>query len=219
MLANEIPPTMSQEVQADTVVTPIDVQAQDVCEKEIIDILKSVKDNRNADMMDGDKDGSDMTAAENYGPRRSTRVRKGVSLSEYVHNVWIKKANMKFESLVTSTSVLLELKQMEEQEVWRHITRSEWDEIRYTEATRVVLPSSLFLKAKFDANHEFEKLLKARLVACGNYAEVMDCMGKSFNESPTINLTIVMIVLSICARLRLKKQEYLTWQEHISMQS
>ena len=108
MLADEIPPTMSQEVQADTVVTPIDVQAQDVCEKEIIDILKSVKDNHNADM-DGDKDGSDMTAAENYGPRRSTRVRMGVSLSEYVHNVWIKKANMKFESLVTSTSDHLEL--------------------------------------------------------------------------------------------------------------
>ena len=79
-----------------------------MCEKEIIDILKSVKDNHNADM-DGDKDGSDMTAAENYGPRRSTRVRMGVSLSEYVHNVWIKKANMKFESLVTSTSDHLEL--------------------------------------------------------------------------------------------------------------
>lgn len=60
----------------------------------------------------------------------------------------------------------------------------------------ILLPSTLFLKDKYDSFNVFEKL-KARLVVCGNFEELLE---KFETESPTVSITTVLMVLEIAAR-------------------
>ncbi len=59
-----------------------------------------------------------------------------------------------------------------------------------------LLPCSLVLKGKYNADNEFQKV-KARLVVLGNLQKTKydEIFGKVSNESPTVSLTGLFSVL------------------------
>ena len=80
------------------------------------------------------------------------------------------------------------------------MTQQDMDELADHLGKRVnVLPSSLFLKDKKFADGLFDKL-KSRLVCCGNFQLILDAFGAAGTaSSPTVNLVVVFIVLSLCS--------------------
>ena len=93
------------------------------------------------------------------------------------------------------SAILAEVHQMVEKDVWRYLTPKEsQDKLSSGEK---IIPSSIFLKEKFDAFNNFEKL-KARLVACGNFQDTED--GENKFESPTASLTVTLMALETAAR-------------------
>ena len=110
-------------------------------------------------------------------------------------NMSTKEAIKRFGMDATDKAINGELEQMLAKEVWRFLKKGQWN-------GKKVLPSSMFLKDKYDASGEFEKL-KARLVCCGNFQEGVDDV-----ESPTVGLNTVLILLSIAAKLKLVKKVF-----------
>ena len=107
-----------------------------------------------------------------------------------VLNLSIAKATSEYGSDSTMNAVLGEIKQLVEQKVWEYLPANEYG--------GNVLPSSLFLKAKFDSDGTFEKL-KARLVAHGNH-QILDDIFGSQGSSPTINIAIVNLLVALAAK-------------------
>ena len=149
------------------------------------------------------------SGGDNSTNRRSTRVRKppdrydvnfayGTQVRCYdtleeafrVLNLSIAKATREYGSDSTMNAVLGEIKQLVEQKVWEYLPANEYG--------GNVLPSSLFLKAKFDSDGTFEKL-KARLVAHGNH-QILDDIFGSQGSSPTINIAIVNLLVAMAAK-------------------
>ena len=132
------------------------------------------------------------------------RARKRRALATHIS---FRKSKAVFGESAAKTAILKELRQMTEKDVWRMLRKSELRNIQKKKNINI-LPSSLFLKDKYDASGIFEKL-KARLVCCGNYQE--DGTGESYkgcgvNESPTVNLNTVLALLSISAKEGLCKK-------------
>ena len=97
----------------------------------------------------------------------------------------------------TMKAVYKEIKQLLEKGVFVFLDPMEVEE-RIMNG-EILLPSSLFLKEKYDAFDIFEKL-KARLVACGNFEELL---LKFETESPTVSITTVLMLLEIAARKKM----------------
>ena len=95
---------------------------------------------------------------------------------------------------------------MRNKAVFEHMTKEQFKHMCKTGAINNILPSNFFLKDKWDASGEFDKL-KGRLVCCGNY-QTTDTITSKETESPTININTVLIMLSIAAKLKLKKRIY-----------
>ena len=130
---------------------------------------------------------------------------------EYIFNMSIRESKASYGDEATADSVMRELNQLcrDEHPVWKFMTpenmREVADEIGQTPN---ILPSSLFLKAKHAADGIFEKL-KSRIVCCGNFQHILDAFGSDGSaSSPTINLTVVFIMLSLCSKLGLRKKVF-----------
>jgi hypothetical protein len=108
-------------------------------------------------------------------------------------NLSIAKSNREFGAETTMDAVMQEVNQLIEQIVWLYRDPGQWG--------GHVLPSSLFLKAKFDGDGVFEKL-KARLVAHGNY-QILDEVFGVDSSSPTINIAVVNMMVAMAAKQRL----------------
>jgi hypothetical protein len=108
-------------------------------------------------------------------------------------NLSIAKSNKEFGVETTMDAVMQEVNQLIEQKVWLYRDPGQWG--------GHVLPSSLFLKAKFDGDGVFEKL-KARLVAHGNY-QILDEVFGAESSSPTINIAVVNMMVAMAAKQRL----------------
>jgi hypothetical protein len=132
-----------------------------------------------------------------YNLRHSTTVKR--RLKTTINNISIQKAQKLF-GVAADDSIWKELDQLIAKGVWRYLDPA--DVIRRVKAGEVILPSTLFLKDKYDAFNVFEKL-KARLVACGNFAKDDHTLDI---ESPTASLTILLMTLEIAARERLFKR-------------
>ncbi len=74
-----------------------------------------------------------------------------------------------------------------------------WEDVRNPPQSNII-PSYLFLKAKYNDKLEFEKL-KARLVACGNNEQGVD---KAQTSSPTANIVLLCLILALASKLDLK---------------
>ena len=108
-------------------------------------------------------------------------------------NLSIKKSNREFGAVTTMEAVMQEVNQLIEQKVW--VYRDPGQHGGH------VLPSSLFLKAKFDGEGIFEKL-KARLVAHGNH-QILDEVFGVDSSSPTINIAVVNMMVAMAAKQHL----------------
>lgn len=119
-----------------------------------------------------------------------------------VQNLNPNRARELFGAEETDKSIMKELDQMEFKEVWKYIEKGEM--MKLINAGKIkILPSSLFLKDKYDASGKFEKL-KSRLVCCGNHQDI----GADDTESPTVGLATVMMLLSIAAKKKLVKKVF-----------
>jgi hypothetical protein len=79
----------------------------------------------------------------------------------------------------TKKGILEEILQLIETKTWRFIKQDEWKELKRKSGYKQVLPSTLVLKAKYDAENLFIKV-KARLVVLGNLQKyVHDVFNKA----------------------------------------
>ena len=108
-------------------------------------------------------------------------------------NLSIAKSNREHGVDTTMEAVMQEVNQLIEQKVWLYRDPEQWG--------GHVLPSSLFLKAKFSGDGVFEKL-KARLVAHGNHQILEEVFGAD-SSSPTINIAVVNMMVAMVAKQRL----------------
>jgi len=127
------------------------------------------------------------------GQRKSFRIptrKQNMRKELYAYRLTIKKA-LKMNRNASRDSIMKELKQILEKHVWEALDKSILTKTQLKKAIR----SSMFLKEKFTASGEFDKL-KARLVAGG------DMQDKTLYDnlsSPTVAQETVMIVLAIAA--------------------
>lgn len=99
------------------------------------------------------------------------------------------EACKEYGSEVTEKALRAELTQMQSKAVWEYVKKCN------VPSGEKVIPSTLLFKDKFHADGSFDKL-KARLAACGNYAE-----DKGLEtSSPTVNFYTLMAVLTIAAK-------------------
>jgi hypothetical protein len=143
--------------------------------------------------------------------QRPERFRSVAAYMECIFNMSIRESEDKFGTEATAESVMRELNSLcrEENPVWKFMTDDDMDKLASHIGARVnVLPSSLFLKDKRFADGSFDKL-KSRLVCCGNFQLIMDAFGQAGTaSSPTVNLTVVFIVLSLCAKMGLRRKQF-----------
>ena len=131
--------------------------------------------------------------AENKGSVKIGGVRKSIRVMERramgLH-VSLKKA-IKTYGKDAYAAIRKELQQMVDRNVWLPVKPEDLSKRKY----KRIIRSSMFLKEKFLANGDFEKL-KARLVAGGNMQE------KELHDSvasPTISTVAVFILLALAA--------------------
>lgn len=130
---------------------------------------------------------------EERGSVRIAGVRKSVSIKERREmglHVSLKRA-IKMYGKDAYAAIRNELQQMVDRNVWLPVKPEDLSRRRY----KRIIRSSMFLKEKFLANGNFEKL-KARLVAGGNMQE------KELHDSvasPTISTVAVFILLALAA--------------------
>ena len=108
----------------------------------------------------------------------------------HAYRISVKKALKKNEK-ISKKSILKELKQMVDKEVWEVISKSRLTK----DQLKKVIRSSMFLTEKFTAEGEFDKL-KARLVAGG---DGQDKTLYNNLSSPTVSQETIMMVLAIAA--------------------
>lgn len=92
--------------------------------------------------------------------------------------------------------------------VFAFLTTQQWRDMDVN-TFRNLLPCSLVLKGKYNADNEFQKV-KARLVVLGNLqkAKYGELFGKAANESPTVSMTGLFTVLILAAKKNLKIASY-----------
>ena len=108
-------------------------------------------------------------------------------------NLSVKQA-LKLHGKEAKKAIAAEFKQLIDRKVWKALRSSKSAE--HSRHKRI-LPCSMFVKEKFDAQGIFEKL-KARLVAGGHRVET-ELYSIGEKASPTISFEVFMIVLNIAA--------------------
>ena len=85
------------------------------------------------------------------------------------------------------------------------LTPQEWRDMNNIKFQQL-LPCTLILKGKYNADNEFQKV-KARLVVLGNLqrAKFEELFNKSTNESPTVWLTGLFSVLMLAAKKGIRR--------------
>ena len=125
--------------------------------------------------------------------RRSSRLsNRGF---EKILNMSIAAAQKAHPEEQVSAAVDKELGQMDQQDVWKYLTPTALASERALGLVKNIIPCSLFLKVKSDL-----ETLKARLVVHGDKQILSDLFGS--NSSPTININILLTVLSVAAKER-----------------
>lgn len=109
-------------------------------------------------------------------------------------NLSINEANECFGVENTNKAVMKEIGNMFEKKVWT--------ETKYV-PNRNIVPSQLFLKPKYRANGEFDKL-KARLVACGNRQRLPNNFLYTDVESPTASINNIFAILNMIPKMQYK---------------
>jgi len=109
------------------------------------------------------------------------------------------QARKEFGDEAADDAVWAELSQLIDKDVWHHVMPDEVK--RRVRAGERVMPSSLFLKDKYDAKNMFEKI-KARLAVCGNFAANNPDLA---TESPTASVTALFLALEVGAREHMTK--------------
>jgi hypothetical protein len=125
-----------------------------------------------------------------------TAVIQQLGIEPVTLNMTVKQALRKFDKLARQ-AMQAEFKQLLGRKVWKVLTnKKEASKSKHTK----VIPSSMFLKEKFDAKGLMQKI-KARLVAGGHRVD-KDLYTWHDTSSPTICLETMMMVLCIAASER-----------------
>ncbi len=111
------------------------------------------------------------------------------SINNTTDNLKISQSIAIFGYEETVKSIRNEIEQMFRKEVWELVSKDKY--------VKKVIPTKLFLKAKFDSEGNYEKL-KSRLVACGHLDN--DKGSKEENAAPTVNINTVMLQLAVAAK-------------------
>ena len=116
----------------------------------------------------------------------------------------IVRSTVEFGLEATQAAVINEVMQMIIKGVFRLVTPREWEEMNASKF-RQLLPSTLVLKGKYNADNEFQKV-KARLVILGNLQKenFENLFNTSSNESPTVSLMGLFSMLVLAAKKKLK---------------
>ena len=122
-----------------------------------------------------------------------------------VFNLSIMQAFDKLGEAEVAKALLDELLQMPDKEVWEVQTKQQMKELYRLGKVRNILPCSVFLKEKYDADKRFLKL-KARLVAHGNRQILDEIFGAKDVDSPTVSLAAVNMLLHMAAAGGWKKR-------------
>ena len=143
----------------------------------------------------------------NLIPSRNTN---GAVLTYYgvchqVLNLSVKQAFNKLGEEDTAEALITEFLQMADKGVWQAKTKEEMRNLYRLGRVKNVLPCSIFLKEKYDADKRYIKL-KARLVAHGNRQILDDLFGAKDVDSPTVSLAVVNLLLHLAAAGNWKKR-------------
>ena len=136
---------------------------------------------------------------------RSGAVFTYYGVSHTVLNLSVKQAFAKLGEEDTAEALVAEMLQMADKGVWRAKSAQEMRELYRLGRVKNVLPCSIFLKEKYDADKNYLKL-KARLVAHGNRQILDDLFGAKDVDSPTVSLAVVNILLQLAAAGNWKKR-------------
>jgi len=143
----------------------------------------------------GDDDNPEEEEVESE-PRRSERTRKPCK-----RYAFLTSANMSIKQALgdkpeqAKAAVAKELRQMYKMQVWEVVPATE---NVFGDKNAQIIPSSMFLKEKYKANGDYDKM-KARLVANGNMQKIMDDTTADQFSSPTVNLHNVLMMLAVAA--------------------
>ncbi len=109
--------------------------------------------------------------------------------SNTTDNLKIKESIAIFGYEETVKSIRNEINQMLRMDVWELVSKDKF--------VKKVIPTKLFVKAKFNSEGNYEKL-KSRLVVCGNLDN--DKGSKEENAAPTVSINTVMLQLAVAAK-------------------
>ena len=126
-------------------------------------------------------------------------------VSHMVLNLSVKQAFAKLGEEDTAEALVAEMLQMANKDVWRAKSAQQMRELYRLGRVKNILPCSIFLKEKYDADKKYLKL-KARLVAHGNRQILDDLFGAKDVDSPTVSLAVVNILLQLAAAGNWKKR-------------
>lgn len=177
-ISEELPTPAAVEEEDDTA-EPVDVENQDMlttAEEETLETCNEL--------------GSSLSEGRRVSHRIASKKLLLERTPHHVYKLSVKKALRKNE-VVARESILKELRQMVEKEVWEVLDKTKLSNAQLKKAIR----STMFLTEKFTAAGDFDKL-KARLVAGG------DGQDKSLYgnlSSPTVAQETVMLVIAIAA--------------------
>jgi hypothetical protein len=132
------------------------------------------------------------------GRNRDGAIFTYLGASHYVLNLSVKQAFAKLGEDDTAEALVAELLQMGDKGVWATKSREEMKELYRLGRVKNVLPCSIFLKEKFDADKRYLKL-KARLVAHGNRQIMDQIFGAKDVDSPTVSLAVVNMLIQMAA--------------------
>jgi hypothetical protein len=206
-----IPDAMAEQMRNILKAETLSEEHLDLMEKLTADTTADTPANNNAAEINQPRSsGRQRSVPKKYLDRLSNYVQYIFNLaideSDKKCNLTIAESQKKCGAQSTAESVLKELHQLgrDSDPVWKYLTREQVSRLGNIN----ILPSSMFLKEKYDAEGVFEKL-KARLVACGNFQRILESFGTAGSaSSPTVNLNVVFIILSISAKLGMRRKVF-----------
>ena len=136
---------------------------------------------------------------------RSGAVFTYYGVSHQVLNLSVKQAFAKLGEEDTAEALIGEMLQMADKKVWQAKSTDEMRELYRLGRVKNILPCSIFLKEKYDADKRYLKL-KARLVAHGNRQILDELFGAKDVDSPTVSLAVVSMLIQLAAAGNWKKR-------------
>jgi hypothetical protein len=165
----------------------------------LTDEIEDTIDEEKIDEIEGEIEEEEVVPVKRLGARMRGGQRKSYRIASrqqqmrqamHAYRLTIKKA-LKMNKEASRDSIMKELKQILDKEVWEALDKSLLTKSQLKKAIR----SSMFLKEKFTASGEFDKL-KARLVAGG---DMQDKTLYGNLSSPTVAQETVMFVIAVAA--------------------